>query len=308
MSEDAPPNSKSSSLSLAVEKARALRVERLVASLEKRLDQPVPAIDALMAEAAEGAPHPELWEKLHFVAARDGVEASVADAYLKALEGARMRRLTPQVQADVLVHAADFSQGMRGDHETAERLLWRALEHVPDRADVFARLEKRLEKAPDERRLVELYALVAATPPREVKVLATQTLNRLLLLKRPLADDACRKLLALVSTNPRVLDAVDAHCRATKRPKLACELLERAVAEDTGASDAITRPRRLRLVELHLGDVATPAAAIDHVEWLLERDPNDAASLKAGERLLGERAVASRAAAALQKARRARTG
>lgn len=310
MSGEEPPKSKSASVTIASEKARALRVERLVALLEKRLDLPIAAIDALMAEAAEGEPQLPLWEKLHAAAARDGVEANVADAYLKAVDGVRMRRLAPEAQADVLVHAADFFQGIRGDLETTDRLLRRALELCPDRVEVFTRLERRLEKPGEERRLVELHAVVAATPPREAKVLATQTLNRLLLLgtKQTVADDACRKLLALVPVNPKLLDALDSHCRGTKRAALAAELIERALLEDDAAPPPIVAQRRHRLLDLYFGELAAPSRAVDHVELLLERDPNDAVAFKGGERLLGKSDVASRAAAALQKARRARSG
>ncbi len=297
-------------MTIAAEKARTLRVERLVALLDKRLDLPIAAIDALIAEAAEGEPQLPLWEKLHAAAARDGVEANVADAYLKAVSGARMRRLAADAQADVLVHAADFFQGIRGDLETTEQLLRRALELRPDRVDVFTRLERRLERPGEERRLVELHAVVAATPPREAKVLATQTLNRLVLLgaKQAVADDACRKLLALVPVNPKLLDALEAHCRATKRAALAAELVERALLEDDAAPAPIVTQRRHRLLDLYFGELNTPSRAIDHVELLLERDPNDAVAFKGGERLLGKSDVASRAASAVQKARRARSG
>lgn len=295
---------------MAADKARMLRVERLRSTLDTRLENAFAAVDALMAEAAEGDPQTELWEKLHAAALRDAVEEGVADAYLKAIDGPRMRRLPPAAQTDVVMHAADFFQGIRGDQATTERLLARALEISPDRVEAFTRLEPKRDKAGEEPRLLELYAIVAATPPRDPKVLATQALNRAVLLtpKDPLPDDACRKLVALVSANARLLDALEAHCRSTKRAALACELIERAIAEDASASDALTAQRRTRLVELYFGEAAAPARAIEHVEQLLERDPNDAAAFKAGERLLSNAEVASRAAAALQKARRARSG
>jgi hypothetical protein len=59
-----------------------------------------------------------------------------------------------------------------------------------------------------------------------------------------------------------------------------------------------------RLVDLYVGDAKTPASAIDHVEALLALDPSDAAMRKAAQRLLSVREVASRAASALQGARR----
>lgn len=299
---------KTKSVLQAAEKARALRLARLRTSLDARLEKNfvILAVDALIAEAAEGDPQAELWEKLHAAAARDAVEDAVADAYLRSIDGPRMRRLEPSAQADVLMHAADFFYGIRGDAATADRLLERVLDLAPARADAFTRLEQRFEKLGDGLRLLELYGKVAGSSLRRAEVLATQVLHRLLLLKEPLADDACRNVLTLVPANAKLLDALEAHCRATKRVPLACELIERAIAEDAGATPELTAQRRSTLVELY--DVTSPTKVIDSVEWLLDRDPRDAAALKLGERLLSRPEVASRAAAALAKARRARGG
>lgn len=297
---------KTKSVLQAAEKARALRLSRLRASLDSRLEKNfvILAVDALLAEAGEGDPQTELWEKLHAAAARDDVEEAVADAYLRSIDGPRMRRLPRTAQADVLMHAADFFVGIRGDAATADRLLGRVLDLAPERADAFTRLEQRFEKLGDGLRLLELYGKVASSSLRRPEVLATQVLHRLLLLKDPLSDDACRNLLTLVSANAKLLDALEAHCRTTKRTALACELIERAIAEDSGATPELTAQRRSTLVELY--DVEAPTKVIDSVEWLLDRDPRDAAALKLGERLLSRPEVASRAAAALAKARRAR--
>jgi hypothetical protein len=221
-----------------------------------------------------------------------------------------MKRLAADAQANVLMHAADFFQGVRGDAVTAESFLERVLAIVPGHAEAFGRLERRFEKLLDARRLLELYANVAAVPPKPVQVLATQAFNRVLQLAakdETLSDDACRKLLALVPTNPRLLDGLESHCRATRRPALGAELIERALL-DEGTPEALRVPRRQRLLDLYMGEAAAPAAAIPHVEKLLERDPADANALKVAEKLLSTREVASRAAAALQAARRARSG
>ena len=298
------------SVALAAEKARSERIQRLKATLERRLETPIAAVDALMAEAAEGDPRTELWEKLHAAATRDGLEAELADAYTKCMNGPRMKRLPAQAQADVLMHAADYFQGVRGDAATTENILDRVLAAVPGHVEAFARLERRLEKLLDARRLLELYARVAAVPPKPVNVLATQAFNRVLQLAakdETLSDDACRKLLALVPTNPRLLDALESHCRSTRRPALACELIEAVLRDAPSADEALTVQRRQRLVDLYMGEAASPALAIDHVEKLLERDPADASILKVAEKLLSTREVASRAAAALQLARRSRT-
>lgn len=312
MSGSGDTTKKSRSVALAAGKARSLRVQRLKMMLDQRIDNPFAALDALLAEAADGDPQAELWERLHAAAMRDGVEAALADAYLKAVESPRMRRVPAAGQADVLLHAADYFQGIRGDAETAERLLQRILSVMPDHVEAFGRLEKRLEKLADNRRLVELFATVAATPPRPLPVLATQAHNRLVMLtaKEPLSEDAAKRLLAYVPANPKLLDALDAHCRATKRPELACELIESALGDGATGPEADARAvqRRHRLIELYFGEANAPAKAIAHVEALLERDPRDAEAFKAGEHLLSVLEVSSRAAAAVQKARRARAG
>ncbi len=302
------PNSVPRSVALAAEKARNQRVQRLKTMLEQRLENPILAVDALMAEAGQGDRQDELWEQLHASAARDKMEAALAEAYLRCIDGQRMRRLPPKAQADVLMHAADYFQGVLGDPAKAEGLLERVLTIVPGHADAFARMEKRLEKLLDSRRLVELFASVASSPPKAPNVLATQAWTRVLQVsaKDPISDEACRKLVALVPKNGKLLDALEGHARQTKRFALACELLELAIASP--ADDAPVMDWRRRAMDLYMGEGAGPALAIDHVEALLERDPNDPHVLKVGERLLSTREVASRAAAALQKARRARAG
>ena len=298
------------SVALAAEKARSERIQRLRTTLERRLENPIAAIDALMAEAGEGDPRIDLWEQLHAASMRDGLEAELADAYLKCLNGPRMKRLAGPAQADVLMHAADYFQGVRGDAAATETILERVLAASPGHVEAFNRLERRLEKLLDARRLLELYASVAAVPPKPVNVLATQAFNRVLQLAakdEALPDDACRKLLVLVPTNARLLDALESHCRSTKRPALACELLETVLREHPSPDEALTAQRRHRLVDLYMGEAASPAQAIDHVEHLLARDPGSAHILKVAEKLLSTREVASRAAAALQLARRSRS-
>lgn len=298
------------SVKLVAEKGRAERVQRLKATLEKRIENPIAVVDVLMAEAGDGDPRSDLWEQLHSAAMRDTLEAEVADAYVKCINGPRMKRLAPEAQADVLMHAADFFQGVRGDSAAAETYLHRVIALVPGHVDAFNRLERGLEKLLDTRRLLELYAAVASVPPKAVSVLATQAYNRVLQLgvkDRPLPDDACKKLVALVPSNPRLLDALEGHCRATKRAPLACALIEAALADDEAAPDVLIAQRRQRLLELYVGEANAPANAITHLEKLLERDPADPVAIKLGEKLLSTREVASRAAAALQTARRARS-
>lgn len=300
----------SPSVSLAAEKARTQRVERLVRTLEGPLGDPIPTVDALMAELGEGASHPELWERLHAAAARDDKLEALADTYRKSAEGARMKRLGATAQAEMLMRAADFFQGMLGDHAGAAGFLERVIGILPEHEEAFPRLERHLEKQGDKVGLLELYARVGAAAPSRIMGLGTRAEHRVYQLppKTSLSETACHQLVALVPSNARLLDALEAHARATKRFALAASLLEEAIATDTAASDDLVAQRRKRVIQLHMNEAASPELAMPHVEALLERDPSDTAAWEAGEKLLGVRAVASRAATAIREARRARAG
>jgi hypothetical protein len=296
----------SKSVAIAADKTRAQRLARIKMLLATRIDNALALVDALMAELAEGQLHADLWEQLHSAAIRDGAEAAVADAYNKCTNGSRMKRLPNLAQGEVYMHAADFAQGVLGDAASAEAYLARVLAVAPTHADAFSRLERRYEKLLDARRLLELYATFAAAPPKPINIIATQAYNRILQLapKDPLPDDACQKLLALVPAHPRLMEALEAHCRNTKRFDLACTLLTRALAAEK--DDNVAVALRQRLLELSMGEGQKPTIAIAQVEALLARDPGDTLALKQAERLLSVREVASRAAAALQAARRTR--
>jgi hypothetical protein len=297
----------SKSVALAAEKSRDLRVARLKVSLAQKVANPMAVIDQLMAEVSDGDPQHDLWEQFHAAALRDHCEAAVADAYKRAIVGVRMKRLSPESQAGVLMNGANFYQGILGDMNGASEMLAKVVAVSPANDDAFSRLEKKLERDNDDRKLVELYATVVGHSSRKPEVLAQQALLRLVRLTpaTPIADDACRTLVGLVSANPKILDVVEQHCRATKRPMLGGEVVEKALAEDHVASDAVTKQRRQRAVDLFI-EANAGTRAMDHIEKLLEWDFNDPVALRGCERLMSNRDVSSRAAAALQKARRAR--
>jgi hypothetical protein len=287
----------------AFDKARAERIARLKKRISEPLVDPMPVVDALIAELGLGATHDDLWEMLHANAARSGSPATLAEAYRKCAASPRMKRLSEPAQAAFAMRAADFLLGVMGDEAAGEVYLERVLDLVPGHAEAFGRLTRRLEKALDSRRLLEVYAKVVSSPPTPPDVLATQVLYKLVLLTQsaPLSDDACKRLLVLVPTNAKVLDALDKHCTITNRPALAASLYETALLEP----DASDVQRRERLLELYMGPVGTPEAAIAHVEDLLTRDPAHAKALHAAQKLLATN-MATRAAAALSAARRAR--
>lgn len=298
----------SKSVMLASEKARDLRLARLKVALAQKVANPMAVIDQLMAEMSDGDPQLELWEQFHAAALRDHCEPAMAEAYKRAVAGPRMKRLPPESQANVLMNGANFFQGILGDMSGAGEMLAKVVAVTPANDDAFNRLEKKLEREGADSKLVELYATVAGHSSRKPEVLAQQALLRLVKVTptTPVTDDACRKLVALVPANPKILEVVEQHCRATKRALLGAEVIEKALAEDTVASDAVTKQRRQRAVDVFI-EANAVTRAMEHIEKLLEWDYNDSVALRGCERLMSNREVSSRAAAALQKARRARS-
>jgi hypothetical protein len=287
------------------EKARSLRLERLQTMLDKQLTQPPAALETLMSELRIGEAQPHLWEGLHAAAARDGKETEMATAYRKFAADRRLKQLPPEVQVEVFMHAADFFQGVLGDPAGSEGFLRNALEMKSDHVEAFKRLERKYEAAGDDLKLVELYALVAATPPNPADEMARRAIKIITLLpaKSPLSDEGCKKLLALLPASSSLLSILEAHCQKTERVTLACALLEQGIASP-GLPDARIVDHRRRLIDLYLGPAKTPDKAMPHVEDLLGRDRNDARARAAANTLLSVREVASRAAAAIARARR----
>ena len=289
----------------AGDKARAQRLERLETTLGKGLDHPAAALEVLIAEVKAGEPQQNLWERLHAAAARDGKEQELKAAYAMITSERRLQQLARPAQADVLVHAADFHQGILGDGSAAEAVLFRVQRIVPGHADAFARLERRLEARADARGLIELYAIAASDDPASASALVSKIVNKIVPLPAasPLSEEACKRVIALAPTHPILFDVLDAHCKKAKRFELTCKLFEQALADPALPKSAAVAARR-RLVELYVIEVDAPASAMPHVEELLTVDATDEVARGAAERLLANRDVAARAAAALQKARR----
>jgi|SRR5579859_1986546 len=286
-------------------KARAMRLERLRSMLDERLGDPRAALETMMTELRIGEAESDMWERLHAAAIRDGKEQALAEAYRKIAADRRLGQLPPEAHARMLMHAADFFQGVLGDAEGTLEFLVGVLEVTPDHVEAFNRLERRFEAAGDELRLVELYGVVAATPPKPAEEMARRALKIVTALsaKTPLSDEGARLLLSLVPANLALLGALDAHCRKTNRLALACDLFERAIA-NKGLPEVKVVELHRRLIEIYMSEANTPEKAISHVEALQDRDAGDAQARAAAEKLMPIRSVASRAAAAVQRARR----
>jgi hypothetical protein len=287
------------------DKMRVLRLQRLQSMLDRRLDNPSAALEILLTELNIGEQQEPFWEALHAAAMRDGIENELADAYVKTATGRRLGQLGKDAQADLLTHAADYYQGVLGDAATAENFLERVLHIVPGHRAAFQRLRLRFQTLRENRRLIELYALYASARRDEADPLVHEAVNMIVPLpaSQPLSDDACKQLAVLGPTQPVLIEVLEAHCRKTKRFALACAVLETALAEPN-LTLSVATDQRHRIIKLYMGEVASPASAIPHVEALLADHPSDEIGRSTADKLLSTKSVAARAAAALQKARR----
>jgi hypothetical protein len=288
------------------EKARALRLQRLSTMLDVKLEHPAAALDVLIRELEQEHVEPSLWERFHAAALRDGQEQGVAAAYRAVAVKHRLQQLPAAAAGALLVHAADFFQGVLGDMDTSVTLLHSVLERVPGHPEAFARLERRFLEPRDNLKLLDIYGLVAAKPPVSADHLAHSVVNAIgaLPTRSPLPDETCRRLIALVSAGGiGVLDALWGHCKKTDRPLLACELGEHVLAHVELTKQGALALRR-DLAELYTTDAGEPDKAITHVELLLAHDATDTRVRAAASRLLSSRTVGVRAASALREARR----
>jgi hypothetical protein len=205
-------------MSTSADKARAQRLERLKSMVEARLENPQAALEALLTEMRTGEAQPGLWEALHGAALRDAKEADLAAAYQKVAQERRLQQLEPPAQVEILMHAADYFQGVMGDGAAAEGFLERVLAIAPDHAEAFGRLERRVLAANDPRRLIEFYALVASGQPKSGELL-TKAINLIVPLPAAieLSELACKRLVKAAGTHPSILEALDVHCRKTKQ-------------------------------------------------------------------------------------------
>jgi len=292
-------------MSATADKARTLRLQRLKSMLEQRLDNCAAALEFLISEIVAKAPQVELWEQLHGAADRDQMEIELAAAYANVTSPRRLQQLDPAAQAAVLMHAADFHQGVIGDADGAQVFLERVQLVAPGHMESFKRLERRFESQGDQRSLVRLYAIAGAADAKLGNELASKVLNKIVPLPatQPLPDDACKYVAALARKHHALFDVIDAHCRKTKRFALAAELAESSLADESVPAPVRLKLRR-RVIELYTGEASAPAKAIGYVEALLTDEPADEVARKGAEKLLGSRDVAPRAAAALQAARR----
>jgi tetratricopeptide (TPR) repeat protein len=281
------------------------RLRRLGPMLETRLEDATAALELLVSEAESGEPRIEMWEQLHAAAVRDDLLVELGSAYEQLLKGRRLKPVAADTQALILMHAADFFQGVLGDAEGAAGFLERVVAAVPEHPEAFPRLERRYTAARDDRRLAELYAMAAVSRSEPAVLLIGRSLALMEMLPAdaPVRTEICERLIVAEPKNPRIRTVLEAHCRKTGRFQEAAAMLEALLARPELDPREALEVRR-RLVALYLGETKNPAGAMPHAEVLLQADPASVEGRKAVDRLLTHPQVAARAAAALLEARR----
>jgi hypothetical protein len=288
----------------AKNKARNLRLERLRTMVHQRLEQPAAALESLLSELKADEPQPALWEELHGASMRDQKEQELATAYKKVTTPQRLREFPTHAQAQILMHAADFFQGVLGDTQTSEAHLKHVLDLIPGHPEAFARLEKKFAAASNKHDLIELYAKVSEKPPKPADELARTALNAMMVLPggSALSDEACKQLVGYVPVCVSMLVGLDTHCRKTGRTELAGTLIEQAIEHYNLAKVELTDLRR-RLIDIY-EDAGVRGKSMPHVEWLLDMDPGDTKARAAAEKLITHREVGARATAAIRQAKK----
>ncbi|WP_438032632.1 tetratricopeptide repeat protein [Sorangium sp. So ce204] len=285
----------------------SFRIDNLEAALEQGIDNEAAALDVLVAAAAKGSLHPELWAKLHEASARHDRFSELAFAYERLVGERRFGMLPQAAQAEVLVRAAEFLADSFGDPGGARPYLERALSVLPSHQEAFFRLERILQEANEPAKLADLYALAAGhRADRAEQLSLLRRAFELVDVTGSGASDeerAIKLLQQILKVDPgdasarRELEA--RYARAGRHQEIA-RMLEQALTAE-GPPDGALEIRG-RLIDLYSGPLKELERALPHVEEVLAQSPGHEAALRAGEALLARKTVLVRAAAALEAA------
>ncbi|WP_437809205.1 tetratricopeptide repeat protein [Sorangium sp. So ce1078] len=282
----------------------SFRIDTLEAALEQGIDNEAAALDVLVAAAAKGSPHPELWAKLHEAAAQHDRFSELAFAYERFASERRFGMLPQAAQAEVLVHAAEFLADFFGDPGGARPYLERALSVLPSHLEAFLRLERILVEANEPPKLADLYALAASQRADRAEQLS--------LLRRAYGlveasdkeeERAVKVLQQILRIDPGDASsrwALEARYARAGRLQEIARMLEPALAAEPPPPDALEI--RTRLIDLYSGPLKEIERALPHVEEVLAQNPGHEAAFRVAEALLARKTVLVRAAAALESA------
>ncbi|MCC6553830.1 MAG: hypothetical protein IT372_12520, partial [Polyangiaceae bacterium] len=283
-----------------------LRIDSLAATLEQGIENEAAVLDLLVQAAAKGNPHPELWAKVHVAAARDDRFSELAFAYERLCGDRKFSLLPPAVQADALMHAAVFFADVFGDPAGARGYLERVMAIAPGRADAFAQLAALLSDGHEAIKLADLHVAAAAHRERGEQLSMLRRAIEILDAfpgEEERAIKINQQILKLEPGDPRARRALEERLSKAGRVADVAKLLEQAIAADPPPPEAEALQIRGRLISIYTTDLAREIErALPHVEEVLQHDPQHAGAIAAAEALLARKAVAPRAAAALEGA------
>lgn len=281
-----------------------IRLDSLAEVLAERHESEAAVLDVLIGALARGQSNPELWALMHAAARRDDRLSELALAYEGALGDKKVRLLAAAAQVELQLAAARFFADDFADVEGAVPHLERVIALAPANVEAFERLETYLVERREARRLGELYASVAQfrERPDQLRLLrrALQIVSGL-----PGEDDRALKLGREILR----LDPGDRATRSVLETKLvragrageAAKLLEQAVTEFADSDPDEVLSLRTRLLGIY-GGVSELEKGLPHAEEILRFDPTNESAREALEPLLANKALAARAAAALESA------
>ncbi|HEX9298044.1 MAG TPA: hypothetical protein VF881_19525, partial [Polyangiaceae bacterium] len=280
-----------------------LRLDRVAAIIEKKLESEPMILDVLVTASGRGNVPPELWEQLHQAAARDNRIAELAFAYEQLVAAPKLKLLSGGAQADVLTFGATFFEQTLGDPEKAMEYLGRALAASPTHPHAFSRMEAILMARQDAQALVDFYSSMAGR--------RTNVQEQLALLRRAAelaelppgdGEQAIRLYHQIARLDPSdkvAIDALEGHYLRAGRFRDAAKWLEQLLASRTNIEPAEEIALRERLLRLYRDNLGELERALPHVERLLAHDPTHIDAHQLAEQMLENKSVASRAAAAL---------
>ena len=286
--------------------AGAIRLEELSAQLEVSLDDPESLLEALVTASAKGQDVKAQWNLLHSAAVRHDKVSELAFAYEHVLHEKRIKLLPAEQQAAVNLHAVRFFSEAFGDPDGAITYAERALAIAPTHPDAFAVLEELLTNTGQPLRLAKIYLDGSQSEKNRDTQMVMLGRAAELVEQEAGADDLAievyQRILRIDSSALAARRALEQRLVAVGRTREGARLLEQRLGQTPPPNDDEARSMRQRLIELYVGALGDPKGALPHVEVLLASDPAHELARQVAERLLENKALASRASVALSDA------
>jgi len=261
-------------------------------------------LDAVISALGRDQLPSDTWVKLHAAAARDQRTAELAFAYEGASQGKLLRTLVPQAMSEFLFHAAEYFAEVMGDEAGSASYLERALDVFPGHEAAFLRLSDHLESKGQIRPLAQLTFSIAAHRARadQVELLrrAAALFEKAGLEER--AIEAYQQILRIVPHDGETRELLEGHFLQANRHRDIARLLEQAISAEPKLDSTEELKLRVRLLDLYVHQLKEPERTVPHVEAILAIDPSNDAAARTAQKLLPNKSLAARAAAALADA------